>query len=348
MSLRETNNIFFPLFLFATFLLTQCTVNPAQKPIEQTESHFNTLFSVRIFSPYPDSSQEILEQVWAKLDSLEKITNFYDSHSLLSIINQHLKKSDKVTISNEILYDIIKKSVNLGRAIDFNFHPAVGSLSQIWPFGAVDPVPPNPEKIRKAVHKIKLAHFQLKGNILYLGAKDECLDLSAINKGYAVDYVKNFLKEKGIRNAIIDAGGNLGILWERKDSIVISIRHPESPGAIIGYFLTNQPISIATSGDYMNYFEYQGKKYHHILDPSTGYPSDSANSVTIIAPDATEADGLSTGLFVAGSHYGVQWLKKHEGYEGLFIQSRTRRIIISRPFPYPFTLIDSTYSVFYE
>jgi thiamine biosynthesis lipoprotein len=131
------------------------------------------------------------------------------------------------------------------------------------------------------------------------------LDLGAIAKGYAVDFVINNLKSEGIKNALINADGDLKVLGQHGDHPWhIGIRDPRANG-IIASLDAHDGEAVFTSGDYEHYYDYQGKRYNHILDPRTGYPADKTRSVTVIDNDGARADAAATALFVAGP---AQWL----------------------------------------
>ena len=147
------------------------------------------------------------------------------------------------------------------------------------------------------------------------------LDLGGVAKGYAVDEAVRVLKEGGIRSGIVNAGGDLrsfglkpgGKRWK------IGVQHPENPQEMSGVLEVGE-ISVATSGDYQRYFEVDDIRYHHILDPATGYPARSGlKGTTVFAPDCATADALATAAFVLGPVKGIELLQKWEGAEGVLI-----------------------------
>jgi thiamine biosynthesis lipoprotein len=348
--LRKNNIIFGSILLSLIFILTfnGCSdFSSDHDSVHATREKFHTIFTIRIFQPYPEDVDSIIRACWDLADSIESATNFYDIHSELSKINQMLFRNGKAELKGELLSELLEKTFGIAREIDYGLDPTIGSVSILWPFGEENPMPPAIDQIQKALKWVHGKDIRVQNHVL-TGEKGQLLDLSSVNKGFAVKQIIEYLKSRGIRNAIVDAGGNLGILWNRGDSIMVSIRHPESPGKIIAYFLYNGNEGIATSGNYMNYFVYGDQKYHHILDPLTGFPSDSASSVTVIASDPFLADGLATGLFIKGRHYAMQWLKKHPGTQVIFIQSRQKKITLPSAFPYPFFVNDSTYTIQYE
>ncbi|HKI61198.1 MAG TPA: FAD:protein FMN transferase, partial [Mariprofundaceae bacterium] len=127
------------------------------------------------------------------------------------------------------------------------------------------------------------------------------LDFGAIAKGYAIDRGIAILRKHGIQNAIINAGGDIRIIGSHDGKPWrIGLRHPRNKGEVLGTLSLVGDISIVTSGDYERYFDYKGKRYHHILNPQTGFPATASQSATVLAQEATLADAWSTALFVRG------------------------------------------------
>jgi len=130
------------------------------------------------------------------------------------------------------------------------------------------------------------------------------LNLGAFAKGYSVDKAIEYLQSEGVNHAIVNAGGDLRAIGKKGESPwVIGIRHPREEGVIASIEI-QQDESLFTSGDYERFYDYQGKRYHHILNPQTGFPADQVTSVTILHHNAATADAAATALFVAGP---AQW-----------------------------------------
>jgi len=162
-------------------------------------------------------------------------------------------------------------------------------------------------------------------------SKPFLLDVRGVAKGYAVDAATEKLRKLGFTSAIINAGGDLRVLGRRPDGKPwrIAIRHPRRPGDLIGY-VDVEDCAVATSGDYERFFIYQGKRYHHILDPRSGMPARTCESVTVMAPSAALADALATGLFVLGPQAGLRLTQVLDGVEAVFIYAEGDSIKLSR------------------
>ena len=146
------------------------------------------------------------------------------------------------------------------------------------------------------------------------------LDLGAIAKGWAIDRATEKIMSHGIRNAIIDAGGDLRIIGGRpgKGFWRIGVQHPREPGSLLATF-DLRDTAIVTSGDYERFFIADGVRYHHILDPATGQPARDCQSVTVLAATAAEADACATAAFVLGPEKGLAFLRSRPGVRGFIV-----------------------------
>lgn len=184
------------------------------------------------------------------------------------------------------------------------FNPAIGKLVALWGFHQ-DERPPGPPPSAEAIEAV-LAGDPGMDKVLLDGIRMRGthpavqLDFGAFAKGVAVDRVTEGLRELGVENAIVNAGGDLRAIGRPGDRPWrIGVRHPRGEGILAALELSGDE-SVFTSGDYERYFDHQGTRYHHILDPRTGYPARTAVSVTVIHSDAATADAAATALFVAG------------------------------------------------
>ncbi|HPT73035.1 MAG TPA: FAD:protein FMN transferase, partial [Candidatus Cloacimonadota bacterium] len=135
------------------------------------------------------------------------------------------------------------------------------------------------------------------------------LNFGCIAKGYVVDKAVDYLQSHGATSGVVDCRSSIRIFGKQKEPFVVGIQHPRKMNEVIGELSLNDQ-SIGTSGDYQQFFELKGKRYHHILDPHTGYPHENTISVTVIAPNATWADGLSTALFVMDPTEAINYAKE--------------------------------------
>jgi len=184
------------------------------------------------------------------------------------------------------------------------FNPAIGKLVQLWGFHTDAPEdrppPPAAEIAALVLAAPRMADLELDGIMLQGSNPAVQLDFGAFGKGYGIDLAIEHLRELGIENAILNAGGDLRAIGRRIDRPWrIAIRGPEGQGVFAVIEVAGDE-SVFTSGDYERNFRYDGERYHHIIDPRTGYPARGAHSVTVLYGDAVTADAAATALFVAG------------------------------------------------
>jgi len=209
---------------------------------------------------------------------------------------------DVVSLPDEV-GNLLLKARDIATQSENAFNPLLGSLSLLWGFSLPDlpDAPPSDADIaaaRRGADMNLLMMAQTGWRRLNSQTK---FDFGAIAKGYAIDRGIAVLREHGIANAILDAGGDMRVIGDHQGKPWrIGLRHPRKAGAALGWFEASGDISIVTSGDYERYFIYQGRRYQHILDPATGMPADQSSSATVVADNATLADAWSTALFVLG------------------------------------------------
>jgi thiamine biosynthesis lipoprotein len=217
-----------------------------------------------------------------------------------------------VIASGEFGY-LLGLSRDIHRTSGGYFDPTMGSVTRLWSFweGAV---PPPADSILAG-----LEHVGLKRYFAGTGDPWFIFDVGGIAKGFAVDRAAAKLRSLGFGSAIINAGGDLALLGKRPDGKPwrIAIRHPRRSNDFLGY-LDLEDVSVATSGDYEQYFIHEGTRYHHILDPATGMPGRRSNSVTVVARSSCLSDALATGLFLMGPRLGMEAVRSSRQVEAVF------------------------------
>lgn len=203
----------------------------------------------------------------------------------------------------------VRPLIELGRqlsvASDNLFNPAIGKLVQLWGFNTSDhetEIPPDDREIKKLVRSNpSIQDLEIDGIRIRSKNPDVSLNFGALAKGYGIRKEMQMLSAMGIENAIINAGGDLEAIGRHNNRPWrIGIIHPRKKETVLAYLDIEGHESVFTSGDYERYFIYEGKRYHHIIDPRTGYPATGVQSVTVIHPDAALADAAATAIFVAG------------------------------------------------
>ena len=241
-----------------------------------------------------------------------------------------LVKAEWFTVDNSLL-GLIKLAKKYSLQSKSLFNPTIGKLIQAWGFqGSELPhSPPAENEIEKLLAESPSANdIEIKGDRMRGHNPQLKLDLGAIAKGYAISQAIQKLRDGNIKNALINAGGDLcGIGNQGKRPWRIGIRNPSSEGILASIELDNNEC-VFTSGDYERYFIYDGKRYHHIIDPRNAHPADKVTSVTVLHHDGALADAASTALFIAGPD-GWQEVAKNMGISEVMMIDKKGRIIMT-------------------
>ena len=238
-------------------------------------------------------------------------------------------KSDGQTVElNAALASVVEKSLLVSSLSDGYYDITVAPLVTLWNVNEATE-PPSFEDITSAVSLVGYENISLDGNTLFLPKKGSGVDFGSAGKGYAGDRIAKELQNNGISAGIINLGGNIRVFGDNpknpEGKFVIGIKDPFGKSQIIGTVKVKDT-NVITSGAYERYFIYNNERYHHILNPKTGYPADNGvESVTVICSDGALADMLSTALFVAGQELGTEMLKTlfetHPDIAAIFVLS---------------------------
>ena len=319
----KKNNIIKTLSAVLTasaLLLTGCSGAKSSTQTDQdltyTDMLFDTVIKIQILDPADESILDGLKKLCKKYDTMFSATN---TDSELYKLNH--ANGQPFTVSSEtanLIQEGIHYSELSGGAFDLTIEP----VSALWDFKADKPTVPSSDAIAQAVSHVDYTKVDIQDNTVTLEDPEAGIDLGAIAKGYIADQVKTYLKKQGIKHAIINLGGNVDVIGTKPDGSKynIGIQKPfdESGEAITSVQLKDQ--TVVTSGIYERYFKKNGKLYHHILDPRTGYPCENnLYSVSIITDSSTKADALSTTCFLLGYEKGMELIQSMDGVEAIFI-----------------------------
>lgn len=274
---------------------------------------------------YDKDDKEILDKAYERLQEIEKKMSATIGTSEVNQINDNAG-IEPVQVSQDT-YFVLQESKYHAEISNGAYEPTIGPLVKLWNIkkeedGDRDWLP-DPEEIEKAKNLVNYRNLELlDDNKVFLKYKGMRLDLGGIVKGYAADEVRRILQENGVKKAIIDLGGNVYAHGKKDHELPwnIGIQNPlEVRGGYVG-IIGIEDKSIVTSGDYERYFEYGGVRYHHILDQTTGYPSNNEiTGVTIISDRSIDGDALSTTLFVLGVDKSMELVNSLEGVDAIFI-----------------------------
>lgn len=320
--------------LISIFFLLGCSkrsdgTKSKTEPVSKTETLLGTVCTIKI---YDKPEEKIFQAAFDRIRDIEnKMSINKDESEVININNSAGIKPVKV--SEETFYTI-KKGVEYSVASKGNYDISVGPLVKLWGIGTDKARVPSKEEIDKSKSLINYKDIILddSNKTVMLKKKDMILDLGGIAKGFAADEVEKVLKNNGVNYAIINLGGNVlvmnknpnGNLWK------IGIQNPfsDNRGDIIGA-IDVEDKSVTTAGIYERYFEVNGVKYHHILNPFTGYPADNEIAgITIVADKSIDGDGIDTGILLMGLKDGLDYVNSHKELEAIFV-TKNKEVYLS-------------------
>lgn len=295
-----------------------------QQVAQITQTAMGTVMSHRAFGTY---AEESLGAVCKEIARLEGLLSRFRPDSDISRVNQSAGiQSEKV--SRETC-EVLVKAVEFSRAFPGCLDVTIEPLVNLWRVGKGSNTPPEEDAIQQVLPLVNFRDLVIDPWKTTAGLRcfGQSIDLGGIGKGYAADRIIEVFRRFEITSACSNLGGNVVTLGTRPDGSPwrIGIQHPRQENQIIGAVAVAGQ-SVVTSGDYQRYFvDSHGRRYHHLLDPKTGYPAQSGLiSVSIVCAPSVNADALSTILFVAGLEKGVDFLKKYPETGAILIDTDLR------------------------
>ncbi len=280
------------------FVLVSPLFGCAEKKASSTEFAMNTVISLTV---YGDKADEAINAAFDEIKRVEKLLSCHIENSEISKINKsaHIAPVD---VSDETIA-ILKKALAFSEKTNGAFDITVKPLVDLWDITSENPAIPPKEQIETTLSLVGYENIIINGNAVSIAKEGMQIDLGGAAKGYCADKAVQVLKSFGIKNAILDLGGNIYAMGKNEQGKNWRIGL-QDPSLKRGDHFAIEELSdktAVTSGSYERYFEKEGKIYHHILDPKTGMPADGGLiSVTVISDNSFEADMLSTAVFVMG------------------------------------------------
>jgi thiamine biosynthesis lipoprotein len=287
---------------------------------------FGTLVEVTFYGANRPLADKAFEAARKQFNTMTTVWHAWRP-SAVTRANALIAADKSSALRPELLY-LIKRAKRLSKQSGGLFNPAIGRLIALWGFHSDDyggRRPPTAIKIKALVEKYpSMRDLVVKGTRLSSTNRYVQLDFGAFAKGYGVGRVVNHLHKMGIENLIVNAGGDLRATGDHGNRPWrIGIQNPRGDGVIASVEIHHDE-SVFTSGDYERYFVFKGKRYHHILDPRTGYPARGVTSATVIDADSGTADAAATALLVAGPNHWISIARAMRVRDVLLIDSHGR------------------------
>lgn len=326
------------LFLLLAIVLSGCTRQDTM--YKESRVLMDTYCTITVVSPSKKNAKKAIEAGFAEIKKLETLLNYFSDKSEVTAIN---KKAGEVPVKvNLETLEIIKKAIDISEETGGAFDPTLAPVIKLWDFTkkSSDPALPPLHTVKNALQLAGYKRINLNEETseIFLEQKGMEIDLGGIAKGYGADRAINAIRSKGIKAALVAIAGDIrgyglsttGNAWK------VGIQNPrpetksEKPWEDVFATLHLKDNAISTSGDYQRFFIKEGKRFHHILDPETGFPADSGLiSVSVIAPEGYISDGLSTAIFILGSEKGMKLLES-KGISGVLVDKNKKVFVTEK------------------
>jgi thiamine biosynthesis lipoprotein len=323
-------------FLVMCILFIFAGCGPKQTALQEYQREnfvMDTLVQVRVYADNAELGGKSLDAAFAEFTRIADLSDRFAARNLpnpeISDVYRinHNAGIKPVQVSEDTLL-MLEKSQSLAEMSNGGFDVTIGPLMDLWGFGQEQYHLPDADELQSAMALVAYKRLQInkQDKTVFLPEKGMSIDLGGIAKGYATDQAIKKLRQMGIKSALINAGGNVYALGSKPDGSAWStgIRDPRNDNGIIAVVKVKDT-AVVSSGDYERYFMKDGIRYHHILDSYTGKPARQLIATTVVGPQATEADMLSTTLFVLGSRSGADLLKnKLTAYSAVFVDEQKK------------------------
>ncbi len=306
-----------PLSLTALLAISVCGSTHADW-FKQSQDIMGTRVAVELWSNNPELENSCANQVFTEMQRIDALMSPYKSTSEVANINQHAAQK-AVNVSAELI-SLIRQSMYFSEKSNGAFDITFASIG--FQYDYRQHKQPDAETIQHDLKTINYHNLIVENNSVQFAMPGMSIDLGGIAKGYAVDKAIKILQQCGIQQALVSAGGDSRILGDKQGKPwMIGIQHPRKKQAIaLTIPLTDTAIS--TSGDYERYFVSNKKRIHHIINPATGRSANQSWSATVIGPDATTTDALSTTVFILGAKEGLKLINSLDNIDAIIIDSQ--------------------------
>jgi thiamine biosynthesis lipoprotein len=312
------------VFLASAGPLGVCSAARAET-VEEVRIKMGSRFELTVVADDGAEARRALERAWSEIDRLEAMISSWSESSETAEINR--RAGERPVVVSPELFGLVARSLKVAELTGGAFDPTFAALSGLWDFKSPTPAIPSAEAIRSALEKVGTSHVELdrEARTVYLTEPGVRLGFGAIGKGFAANSTVRLLRSLGIESGVVSAGGDLFAFGRREDGTPwrVGIADPRDEERSFATLLVSEQ-AVATSGDYESFFELDGQRYSHILDPHTGWPVQEVRSATVICADAELADALATAISVMGIEQGLRLIDRLQGIEALMVDGEGR------------------------
>ena len=311
--------------LFILFSIAFLTANcvGAQQIYKRTLKLMGSRFDITVVAEDSLKARNYIDLAVDEITRIEKLISSWDPNSQTSEVNRNAGIKEVVVDSE--LYELIERALGISRLTDGAFDISYASMDKIWKFDGSMKEMPSDDEIKASVSKVGYKNVVLDPDkkTVYLKVKGMKIGFGAIGKGYAADKAKELLIQEGVAAGIINASGDMNTWGKQPDGSEwkVAITNPMDKSKAYALLPIKQG-AVVTSGNYEKYVVFNDKRYTHIIDPRTGYPSFGIVSATVFAPKAELADALATSIFVMGKEVGLNRINQLPKIECIIIDDK--------------------------
>lgn len=287
-------------------------------------------FDITIVAQDSLRAEQSIDRVVAEVTRIENLISDWKADSQIAQVNKNAGVAP-VRVDAEV-FALTERALHLSRLTNGAFDISFAAMDRIWKFDGSMTEMPSPEAIKKSVEKVGYQHIVLdrKRSTIFLTRKGMKIGFGALGEGYATDRCRDMMLADGIKAGIVNGSGDMSTWGNQPDGSpwTIGITNPLRRDTVFAVVPLRQS-AVVTSGSYEKFVVFNGKRYAHIINPSTGYPATGLSSVTVFGPSAETANGFSTSLMVLGKEAGLKLIRKYPLYSYILITDEGR--IFSSP-----------------
>lgn len=322
-------------------MLSACSASNMADITDEAEKTVYAMDTVMTLKAYGENAEKALEDAEREIVKLDSALGRGNTDSEIYKVNA--EKSAEVS---EETAGLVRDALDICSSTDGAFDISIAPVMDLWGFYTKDFYVPSADELAQELTRVNYKNISADKNVISVSGNSQ-IDLGGIAKGYLSDRIMDILRSDGVESGIISLGGNVKTLGKKPDGSDwrVAIQDPDDEEEYMG-ILSVSDMAVITSGNYQRFFERDGVMYHHIIDPSDGYPADTGlASVTIVSDDGTLADGLSTALYVMGLEKGMEYWKNHDGFDVMFV-TEDKEILITKGIeaifesPYEYSVIE--------
>lgn len=286
---------------------------------KRAQMHMGTIVTITAVSQTEAKAQAAITAGFQEIHRLEELLSTWIPTSELTHVNMAAGR-EAVKVSPETM-TVLKQSLEIAKLTEGGFNIAVGPAVDVWGMSDSARIPDEVElRALQPLADLSHVHLDEASSTVFLDLPGMRLDVGGIGKGFAADLAVKVLQDAGATAGVVALSGDIRTFGSLPDGarFPFGIRHPRKEGAVLA-FIELRDEAISTAGDYERFFERNGVRYHHILDPRTLQPARGCQSVTVIAKEGVTADGLDTGIFVMGPKRGMELVERLPDVEAIIV-----------------------------